>query len=164
MDEACTGSNPVLCLPSDDCHDTGTCDPGTGDCSYPSLPDGTPCDDGSQCTDNDVCTAGACAGTGDPVPVEVASVTLSQSDGTTTISWSPAPGATHYDVLRGLVSGLPVGPGGEDEVCLDDDYTGTSVTDADDPGPGESFWYLVAGENPCGRGPYGTQQESTTCP
>jgi hypothetical protein len=106
---------------------------------------------------------GGCAG-GAAVPGEVSGVALAHSDGVTTISWSPAVGATRYDVLRGRESGLPVGPGGGDEICLDDDETGLSATDGESPAPGQSFWYLVAGESSCGKGPYGAEQESTTCP
>ena len=32
---ACVGGNPVICTPSDPCHDPGACDPGTGVCSSP---------------------------------------------------------------------------------------------------------------------------------
>jgi hypothetical protein len=67
-------------------------------------------------------------------------------------------------VLRGLVSQLPVGPGGGDEACLDDDVTGASLMDAEDPAPDVAFWYLVQGRNACGNGSYGPQRASTTCP
>jgi hypothetical protein len=81
-------------------------------------------------------------------------------------------GATSSDVLRGLVSALPVGPGGGDEVCLDSGVAGTSVTDAEVPADGDTFWYLVQGVNACGKGPYGdavldgtpSSRSSTTCP
>jgi alpha-tubulin suppressor-like RCC1 family protein len=63
---ACTGSNPVACTASDQCHAVGTCDPGTGQCSNPSKPDGYACNDGSACTRLDTCQVGICTGT-DPV-------------------------------------------------------------------------------------------------
>jgi hypothetical protein len=72
-----------------------------------------------------------------------------------------------------LVSALPVGPGGGDEVCLQDGVAGTSTIDAQDPDPGAAFWYLVQGANDCGKGPYGFQMQdgvatvprvSATCP
>jgi hypothetical protein len=58
----CTGSNPVVCVASDQCHVAGTCDPTTGQCSNPTAPDGTTCDDGNACTQTDTCQAGVCTG------------------------------------------------------------------------------------------------------
>jgi alpha-tubulin suppressor-like RCC1 family protein len=63
---ACTGGNPVTCAPADQCHDAGTCDPGTGQCSNPAVPDGTSCSDGNACTQTDTCQAGICVA-GPPV-------------------------------------------------------------------------------------------------
>jgi streptogramin lyase len=62
----CTGTNPVVCTASDQCHDSGTCDPASGTCSNPSKPDGTTCSDGNACTRTDTCHAGTCEG-GNPV-------------------------------------------------------------------------------------------------
>jgi hypothetical protein len=60
----CKGGSPVTCTASDQCHDAGTCDPATGDCSNPSKPDNTPCSDGKACTGGDVCSKGVCGGAG----------------------------------------------------------------------------------------------------
>jgi RHS repeat-associated protein len=57
--ERCHG---VVCK-GDQCHSAGTCDPATGICSAPVLPDGTACDDGSLCTQGDACQGGVCVGT-----------------------------------------------------------------------------------------------------
>src|SRR5207249_1926042 len=43
---ACTGSRPVVCMASDQCHVAGTCDPATGQCSNPAAANGTACNDG----------------------------------------------------------------------------------------------------------------------
>ena len=59
----CTGGNPVVCTPTDQCHDAGTCDPASGICSNPASADGRTCDDGDACTTTDRCVAGRCAGT-----------------------------------------------------------------------------------------------------
>jgi hypothetical protein len=99
-------------------------------------------------------------------------VRVSHSPGISTITWQQAAGSTGSDVLRGLVSGLPVGPDGGDEVCLENGIAGTSTTDTADPDPGEAFWYLVQGTNTCGAGPWGVQVQdgvpsprvSATCP
>jgi hypothetical protein len=58
----CIGGDPVICTASDECHEAGICNPGTGICSDPALPDGTPCDDGDACTQTDTCQAGVCTG------------------------------------------------------------------------------------------------------
>ena len=63
----CTGVSPVACLASDQCHDAGTCDPGTGVCSNPAKPNGTTCTDNDKCTQTDTCQGGACTGA-NPVP------------------------------------------------------------------------------------------------
>jgi len=168
----CAPGAPVVCSAIDSCHDAGLCDAGTGACSNPAKADGTPCDDGSACTTNDACSAGTCTGQGVALPGEDSGVELSQSGGTTTISWTPAAGSTSTMVLRGALSALPVGPGGGDEVCLDGG-TGTSITDDSDPFESQGYWYLVTGANSCGHGSYGYQWEngaqttprtSTTCP
>jgi hypothetical protein len=170
---ACAGSNPVPCGAIDVCHDVGTCSTATGVCSNPAKPDGSACDDGSSCSVNDACNGGVCVGEGDPAPGEVDNaVAVSQSQGISTITWHQASGGTWSDVLRGLVSGLPVGPGGADEVCLDSGVVGTSTTDPAEPLPGDAFWYLIKGANVCGDGPYGLQVQdgvpsprvSATCP
>jgi RHS repeat-associated protein len=59
---ACTGSNPVACTASDQCHVAGTCDPATGGCSNPAAPDGATCNDGNACTQTDSCQSGVCTG------------------------------------------------------------------------------------------------------
>jgi hypothetical protein len=55
-----------ICFASDDCHGIGICDPDTGACTDPPLPDGTVCDDGDPCTATDTCQSGVCYGT-DPI-------------------------------------------------------------------------------------------------
>jgi cysteine-rich repeat protein len=62
---ACVGTTPVVCNPSDQCHDGAECNPATGICSNPA-PNGTPCDDGNACTRTDTCQNGACTG-GNPI-------------------------------------------------------------------------------------------------
>ena len=75
----------------------------------------------------------------------------------TTLAWNssaPASGSgTSHDVVRGLVSQLPVGTGPA-ETCF---ATGqiTTALDSSSPPPSGAFWYLVRGRNVCGRGGYG---------
>lgn len=58
----CGGGTAIVCPKPDQCHDAGTCDPNTGQCSNPAKSDGAPCDDGDACTTGDVCAAGVCGG------------------------------------------------------------------------------------------------------
>src|SRR5262245_25908368 len=62
----CTGGNPIVCTPLDQCHVAGSCDAQTGVCSNPVAPNGTGCSDGDACTQSDTCTGGTCVG-GNPV-------------------------------------------------------------------------------------------------
>jgi hypothetical protein len=100
-------------------------------------------------------------------------VRVSRSGTNAVLTWNVAAGATASQVLRGLVSGLPVGPGGADERCLVENTELSTLTDPDLPVSGDSFWYLVRGENVSGAGPYGfegfngvptTPRVSATCP
>lgn len=59
----CVGSNPVICALPDQCHDTGVCNPASGQCSNPPKTNGTPCGDGKPCTNADTCQNGVCTGT-----------------------------------------------------------------------------------------------------
>ena len=101
-------------------------------------------------------TVAPCDGTPASLPAEVDNgVRVSRSGSGALIRWNVATRATASSVLRGRVSGLPVGLGGADEACLADDSEITTLTDSDSPPAGDSFWYLVRGQNACGSGPYG---------
>jgi len=109
-----------------------------------------------------------------PVPAEVDDgVRVSRSGASAVLTWNVADGATTSSVLRGLVTGLPVGPGGSDESCLVENSDRNTLTDSELPPLGDAFWYLVRGENAAGKGPYGFEglhglpaapRESETCP
>ncbi len=58
----CTSGTVVTCTASDQCHAAGTCNPSTGQCSNPSAPNGTACNDGNACTQADTCQGGTCRG------------------------------------------------------------------------------------------------------
>lgn len=60
---ACVGANQVVCQAQDQCHVAGTCDPTTGQCSNPTVANGTACNDANACTQVDLCQGGACTGT-----------------------------------------------------------------------------------------------------
>jgi hypothetical protein len=137
-------------------------------------PNGTVCDDGNSCTANEACQAGACTG-GVPlqVPAEVTNVAFAADH--STITWDSAlaagPGTVH-DLLRGLVSQLPVGAGVA-ESCLAPGTSAATASDLSAPPSGNSYWYVVRGRNACGTGTYGfrgvggvpgAQRTSNSCP
>jgi hypothetical protein len=68
----CTGADPVVCTPSDQCHVAGTCNPTSGTCSNPNAPNGTTCNDNDVCTTADACQGGTCTG-GPSIVTEYAS-------------------------------------------------------------------------------------------
>ena len=90
------------------------------------------------------------------------------------VIWNPSPNATTFDLLRGTISALPVGPGAGDETCLGNNVVVSAYTDAAVPPADSGYWYLIRGTNACaGNGPYGfagvrgapgTPRASTTCP
>jgi len=145
--------------------------PGCASCLHAA--DGTACNDGDACTTGDACHGGTCTGALLPPPGEVdSSVRVARVGGSSVLTWKMAAGSIRSDVVRGLLSRLPVGPGGGDEVCIDN-ISGVSLADGTNPAAGTGFWYLVRGESACGQGPFGFAAENgaptapevtTTCP
>lgn len=109
-----------------------------------------------------------------PLPAQVDDgVRVSRSGSSAVLTWNVADGALTSQVLRGKVSGLPVGSHGADERCLIDNTGLNVLTDPELPATGDGFWYLVRGGNEAGKGSYGfegrhgvptTPRESATCP
>jgi Tol biopolymer transport system component len=68
----------------------------------------------------------------------------------TVVEWDPDPRAVHYDVIRGDVAALAVGPGDTVDLgtvtCLENDTLNTSTAgaeaDATQPVPGQVFFFL----------------------
>jgi len=56
------GGTPKTCGALDGCHQAGTCDSGSGDCSNPTAADGTTCSGSSKCLSGETCTGGSCGG------------------------------------------------------------------------------------------------------
>jgi photosystem II stability/assembly factor-like uncharacterized protein len=88
-----------------------------------------------------------------------------------TLSWdSAAPtagSATQHQVLRGLVTELPVG--GASDACLVAGTLASSFVDDAAPPADAAFWYLVRARNICGTGSYGvtsggSPRLGTACP
>lgn len=108
---SCTGTTPVMCGPSDACHLSGTCDPGTGTCDSPIGNEGGACDDGDLCTQNDACASGTCLG-GTPIvctPLDqchVAGVCVSATGACTNPSAPDGTACTIASVTGACVSGV----------------------------------------------------------
>src|SRR5262249_45833960 len=77
---ACVGSNPGAWTASDQCHNAGTCNSATGQCSNPSKTDGTACEGGDACTEDDTCQGGTCT-SGTRVCAEQRCVNLGLTEG-----------------------------------------------------------------------------------
>ncbi|MEA2697524.1 MAG: hypothetical protein QOI66_1795, partial [Myxococcales bacterium] len=56
----CVGGNPVSCVPTEQCHAAGVCDPSSGLCSSPPGPDGDACINPVNPTAAATCRAGTC--------------------------------------------------------------------------------------------------------
>ena len=80
-----------------------------------------------------------------------------------TFEWDATPGAASYDIVRGALGALPVGPDATDETCLATAHLATNFTDASDPLPGLGIWILVRAVDACGRGGYGFVHPRLVC-
>ena len=135
-------------------------------CVYAAVNDGATCDDANACTTGTTCSAGVCGGgSAVPPPGEAQNV---RADNKTSYVWDATSGATLYDVVRGSLSALPVGPGGADEACFGD-LPAATLVDGASPPLGSGYWYLTRAQSACGNGTYGnrsngTPRTSTTCP
>jgi hypothetical protein len=147
--DACTDDNcdpvdgcyhsPTVCEDENPCT-TDTCNSATG-CVYTNNTN--PCDDVNPCTVNDTCGGGTCSGT--PLTLNEATGVAFAAD-KQTVTWPPIPNASEYDAIRGLQSGLPVGPGLGDEICAPG-LPAPTFTAGGSPAVGDFFWYLVRASN-----------------
>jgi hypothetical protein len=120
----CTGGNPVVCMPIDQCHTAGTCDSTTGMCSNPNLPDGTACNGIAACILSASCQAGTCSGAA--CPSGLCGTSLSAFTGTQTPGWN-LNGTASYDATANtvvLADGLANGEAGtliyQNPIVVDD--------------------------------------------
>ena len=145
----------MSCFDGVPCHQQGRCDPAapganpvTG-CYFPDA-----CEDAGPCAlaSCDV-ASGTCIFSPPPPLPEVTTLSVGLPS-KTSLSWSAVPGASTYQLVRGRLNALPVGPGGLDESCFGG-VAGSSVGDAQNPPPGQGFWYVVRPFDGCVPGPYG---------
>jgi hypothetical protein len=145
----CTGSNPIVCSASDQCHVAGVCNAGTGLCSNPTAPNGTACVDGNACTQTDTCQSGTCTGSNPVVCTASDSCHLAGTcdTGTGSCSNPAAPDGTSCndqdattcgDICTSAVcAGHAVAAPAEidDTLRLDKTPTDTTITWSNPPGP-----------------------------
>jgi hypothetical protein len=145
----CTGSSPVVCSASDQCHVAGVCNTGTGVCSNPTAPNGTPCVDGNACTQTDSCQTGVCTGSNPVIctPSDQCHLAGSCDTGTGTCSNPVSPDGTSCndvdattcgDICTSAVcAGHPVAEPTEldDSLRLAKTPTDTTLAWTDTPGP-----------------------------
>ena len=151
---SCTGTDPVLCTASDQCHDAGACDSATGACSNPNSPDDAPCSDGSVCTTDDTCQAGLCVGN--------SGVDCDDGDPCTVDSCDDGGGCVHVDAADG--SSCDDGDAcTQTDACVGGACTGANpvlctaldachIAGTCDPGSGSCSNPLEADETPCSDG------------
>ncbi len=137
----------------DNCVDTANADQANADDDAA----GTACD----CNDGDATLLRI------PAPV----TGLHWATDATTLSWDDARAgagsASVHDVVRGALAALPVGSSAQ-ESCLAHGASEASASDAEEPGAGTGFWYLVRARNACGVGSFGaasagSMRESGAC-
>ncbi|HJQ96925.1 MAG TPA: hypothetical protein VJ826_01365, partial [Candidatus Polarisedimenticolaceae bacterium] len=101
-----------------------------------------------------------------PVPAPVSIVTFTNDPNNATMQWPAVAAATSYEVVRGTIASLPVGPGVADEAC----FSGlSSPVLVDGSVPASGYFYVVRSRNACGPASYGTDSHDVprttgTCP
>ena len=96
---AASDAGLITCTPIDQCHDAGTCNPGTGLCSNPNKTDGASCNDGNACTAGDTCGGGVC-NPGSPV-------VCTDNNGCTDDTCNPASGCVYTNNSNPCDDGNP---------------------------------------------------------
>jgi hypothetical protein len=154
------------------CADADPCT--RGQCVVGSCRQSNACDDGNPCS-TDTCTPGTGACSHAPGgPAEVREVAFSTK---VTLTWRygynmPGMGEA-FDVVRGLVTSLPVGSVPGSETCVRDDVSTNSVAVFGNPPQANPWWFLVRDKVSCGVGSYGhegrhgtpgPERISTSCP
>jgi hypothetical protein len=161
LDNDCDGA-------ADDGYDVGAvCTNGVGACERPGnkvcSPDGsttlcnaipgTPTDEVCNGLDDNCDTIVDNA----PVPTEATHLWVERGVTVTFLEWFPIGDASGYDLVRGLATTLSSTIGNftaATQACLANNTPGTAFIESQTPAAGESFWYLVRGQNCGGPGSY----------
>jgi hypothetical protein len=138
QDGECVSGPEMPCTALDQCHDVGTCEPSTGQCTNPPKT-GNSCEDGQACTEGDTCQDGV----GGP-PATMNGVAATSGGAQISLTWSPYPGATSYHVKRSTISGGPYTTVG---TTTDTSYSDASMS------CGVALYYVVTAVSTCGESP-----------
>ena len=88
---------------------------------------------------------------------------LRMTAGASDLTWTPLPGATFYDVVRGSLEDLRQGSGdfaAATEGCHAENWTLTTVGHSPSPPVGEGWWYVARGVDGAGGISYESQSRS----
>jgi len=121
-DGVCVGG--IGCVPTDQCHVAGTCDPVTRSCTNPPKPNGTTCEDGDACTTDDQCLQGLCIGGAPPA--------CDDGNRCTDDSCNPATGCVHENNHVPCEDGSACAT---DDACLNGTCVGGPLLNCDDDNP-----------------------------
>jgi hypothetical protein len=138
---------PTICDDHNPCT-VDTCNALSGGCDFAPVV----CHDGIACT-MDSCnpaTGGCDFAPGPPAPPIGFTMMFPNP---TTLQWLPVPGATHWNVYRGLLNS--VGPPFYSHGCYVSGSPGPSVPEPMNPPAGSVFYYLTSQENQCGESDLG---------
>ena len=135
-----------------------TCD-GAGGATCNAVP-GTPSAETCDGADND------CDGSVDNAAVPASFMTdieVYNLSGVTHVTWSPVPGATGYDVVKGSLVNLRSSAGNfqaSTNACVANDTPQTDVTYPFGPAPGFGFYFLVRPLNCGGNGTFNSGDQT----
>ena len=92
----------------------------------------------------------------DSIPGEILGLDLAKAGANTRLTWPTAGPTEIYDVARGMRADLFADGGVDSAVCVQSNLAALLFDDSDpDPLQGETFYYIVRGQNVCGVGTYG---------
>jgi hypothetical protein len=93
----------------------------------------------------------------DSTPGAIADLSLSKLGSMTVLDWGSLGISEIYDAARGTTADLRTAGGTSDATCILSNGATPQITDSDpNPAPGETYYYIVRGQNACGLGSYGT--------
>jgi hypothetical protein len=95
------------------------------------------------------------------VPALVGKISVAKSSGAASMSWVAVPETSLYDVCGATLAQLhTTGPNAA--TCrINDRNVPNWIENLGTPAPGTGYFFIIRGQNVCGRGPYGFQSNGT---